>query len=64
MKKVQELREGNKKLEGKIEEQKRTKKMLKNLFLQQVSIINASLYYILIYSFRLLYGWKNPHKSS
>lgn len=38
MQKVQELREGNKKLEGKIEEQKKTKKMLKNLFLQQTAI--------------------------
>ena len=35
--KVTELREGNKKLEGKIEEQKRTKKMLKNLFLEQTT---------------------------
>lgn len=37
MVKVTELREGNKKLEGKIEEQKRTKKMLKNLFLEQTT---------------------------
>ena len=54
--KVTELREGNKKLEGKIEEQKRTKKMLKNLFLEQttrrmVSYTYELLMYILLYLF-------------
>lgn len=37
MEKVKHLREGNKKLEGKIEQQKQTKKMLKSLFLEQTT---------------------------
>lgn len=37
MKRVKKLREDNKHLEGKIEEQKKTKKFLKDLFLQQTT---------------------------
>lgn len=37
MKRVKKLREDNKLLEGKIEEQKKTKKFLKDLFLQQTT---------------------------
>lgn len=37
MYKVQKLKEENKKLEGKIDEQKKTKKFLKDLFLQQTT---------------------------
>lgn len=37
MEKVKNLREGNKKLEGKIDQQKQTKKMLKSLFLEQTT---------------------------
>lgn len=37
MKKVQKLRDENKTLEGKIDEQKKTKKFLKDLFLQQTT---------------------------
>jgi len=37
MKRVKRLREDNKMLEGKIEEQKKTKKFLKDLFLQQTT---------------------------
>lgn len=37
MEKVKNLREGNKKLEGKIEQQKQTKRMLKQLFLEQTT---------------------------
>lgn len=37
MKKVTKLREGNKKLEGKIANQKETKKWLKDLFLEQTT---------------------------
>jgi len=37
MKKVRKLREENKVLEGRIDEQKKTKKFLKDLFLQQTT---------------------------
>lgn len=37
MARVQKLKEENKKLEGKIDEQKKTKKFLKDLFLQQTT---------------------------
>ena len=37
MQRVQKLKEDNKKLEGKIDEQKKTKKFLKDLFLQQTT---------------------------
>lgn len=37
MYRVQKLKEENKKLEGKIDEQKKTKKFLKDLFLQQTT---------------------------
>lgn len=37
MKRVKKLREDNKLLEGKIDEQKKTKKFLKDLFLQQTT---------------------------
>jgi hypothetical protein len=37
MQRVQKLKEENKKLEGKIDEQKKTKKFLKDLFLQQTT---------------------------
>lgn len=39
MKRVQKLKEDNKMLEGKIEEQKKTKKFLKELFLQVLKTI-------------------------
>lgn len=37
MKRVKKLREDNKHLEGKIDQQKKTKKFLKDLFLQQTT---------------------------